>query len=161
MRPTTAVLRLVPIRSLMLGASLLLTAACRPATVPVQSDLAPEPEDVPAVRTPRPRAARSTSLRDPITAADIAGISAASAYDAVVKLRANFLRDRGINSFMTPVRSTRPVVFVDGIEMGTIHELRSIPARDVAEIRFLSSSEAMFRFGDGYLAGVIHVTTKR
>jgi hypothetical protein len=163
MRPTTADPRFVSVRSFLLGASLLLTAAaCGPATVPVQSDLAPEPEAAaPTARAPRPRAARSSSLRDPITAADIAGITASSAYDAVVKLRANFLRDRGINSFMTPVRSTRPVVFVDGIEMGTIHELRSIPARDVAEIRFLSSSEAMFRFGDGYLAGVIHVTTKR
>jgi hypothetical protein len=159
MRPTTAVPRCIPLPLLRLGAGMLLVAACGPTSIPVQSDLAPEPT---VEREPRPRVVRrATSLRDPITAADIAGINAASAYDAVVKLRANFLRDRGINSFMTPVRSTRPVVFVDGMEMGTIYELRSIPARDVAEIRFLNSAEANFRFGDGYLAGVIHVTTKR
>lgn len=45
--------------------------------------------------------------------------------------------------------------------MGTLFELRSIPARDVLEIRMLSSGEAAFRYGQGYTAGVIHVTTKR
>ena len=59
------------------------------------------------------------------------------------------------------MRSTRPVVFVDGMELGTVFELRSIPARDVHEIRFLTSSEATYRYGDGYMAGVIQVTTKR
>jgi outer membrane cobalamin receptor len=109
-------------------------------------------------RAPRPAA---RSLRDPITAADIARIRAASAYDAVVRLRAHFLGNRGVNSFMRPVQSTRPTVFVDGMEMGTIFELRTIPAGDVLEIRFLSGADAMLRYGDGYMAGIIHVTTKR
>ena len=148
MRPTTAVAQIVPA---------LLFAACATGAVPLQSDLAADA----AIPTAEPRPVRRASMRDPITAADIARINAASAYDAVVKLRANFLQHRGVNSFMQPVASTRPVVFVDGMEVGTLFELRSIPARDVSEIRFLTSSEATYRYGQGYLAGVIHVTTKR
>ena len=138
---TTAMLRAVPIVFL---------AACATAT---PSSLRSGDE--------APRPTRYASLRDPITEADIARISASSAYDAVVRLRGNFLRDRGVNSFMRPMQSTRPTVFVDGMEMGTIFELRSIPARDVREIRFLSGPDAMLRYGDGYMAGIIHVATKR
>lgn len=141
MPATTAITRVIPI---------LLLAAC--ASVGGPPGATPAPSDA-----ARPRA----SLRGPITAADIALVNASSAYDAIVKLRANFLGNRGINSFMQPVRSTRPIVFVDGMEMGTLFELRSIPAADVLEIAFLSSSEATFRYGDGYMAGVINVTTKR
>ena len=114
-----------------------------------------------AVAAPVRARRAGSSLRDPITQADIARIHAASAYDAVVRLRANFLGNRGVNSFMRPVQSTRPTVFVDGMEMGTIFELRTIPAGDVLEIRFLSGADAMIRYGDGYMAGIIHVTTKR
>jgi hypothetical protein len=144
MRPTTAVLRCVSVLSLAACASTGTTSL-------------PSPAEAEASRRPTLRAGH----RDPITAADIATINAASAYDAVVKLRANFLQSRGVNSFMQPVRSTRPIVFIDGMEVGTLFELRSIPAGDVAEIRFLSSGEATIRYGDGYMAGIIAVTTKR
>ena len=145
MRPTMAFLRVV---------SVLLLAACASGGVPATTDLDPGGETGPRPRT-------RSGLRDPITAADIATINASSAYDAVVKLRGTFLQARGTNSFLQPVRSTRPVVFVDGMEIGTIFELRSIPAGDVMEIRFLTSSEATYRYGMGYMAGVIQVTTKR
>ena len=114
----------------------------------------------PAREAPRPRAVR-TGLTGPITAAEIARINAASAYDAVKRLRANFLQSRGVGSFVHAARSAYPVVFVDGMEVGTLFELRSIPAQDVLEIRLLSSGEATFRYGQGYTAGIIHVTTKR
>jgi hypothetical protein len=142
----------------------LLLAACATTGIgnPPVNSLAPDAggdgkAEAAPVRSPRPAA---RSLRDPITAADIARIRAGSAYDAVVRLRAHFLGNRGVNSFMRPVQSTRPTVFVDGMEVGTIFELRSIPAGDVFEIRFLSGADAMLRFGDGYMAGIIHVTTK-
>ena len=145
----------------------LLLAACSTTGVgaPPVNALAPEagPDVAAEEATAAPVRARrpATSLRDPITAADISRIRAASAYDAVVRLRAHFLGNRGVNSFMRPVQSTRPTVFVDGMEMGTIFELRTIPAGDVQEIRFLSGADAMIRYGDGYMAGVILVTTKR
>lgn len=155
MGPITAVPRVL---------ATLLLAACATGGIgdPPVNTLAPV-GDAGADVAPAPtRAARpGSSLRDPITEADIVRIRAASAYDAVVRLRAHFLGNRGVNSFMRPVQSTRPTVFVDGMEMGTIFELRTIPAGDVQEIRFLSGADAMIRYGDGYMAGIIHVTTKR
>ena len=157
MSPITAVPRVL---------ATLLLAACATGGVgnPPVDALAPEAggdASADVATAPRRTTRPARSLRDPITEADIARIRAASAYDAVVRLRAHFLGNRGVNSFMRPVQSTRPTVFVDGMEMGTIFELRTIPAGDVREIRFLSGSDAMIRYGDGYMAGVIHVTTKR
>ena len=146
MHLTPGVLRVVP---------MLLLAACASGGATVGA-VGERSEDAAA---PRPRP--SAGLNGPITAADIARVNAASAYDAVVKLRANFLRSRGVSSFMQPVRSSHPIVFIDGMEIGTLFELRSLPAAEVAEIRFLSSGEATIRYGDGYMAGVILVTTKR
>ena len=114
----------------------------------------------PAGDATRPRVARN-ALSGPITAAEIARTNAASAYDAVKRLRANYLQSRGIGSFVHATRSAYPVVFIDGMEIGTLFELRSIPAQDVLEIRLLSSGEATLRYGQGYTAGIIHVTTKR
>lgn len=131
--------------------SILLVSACATAGTPAAARLDDAPR--PQTRAPGPR--------DPITAADIARIKAGSAYDAVQRLRANALSIRGVNSFTHRVRASSPVVFVDGMEMGTVFELRSIPGTDVHEISFLSSSEATLRYGDGYMAGIIHVTTKR
>ena len=142
MRPTTAMLRAVPF---------VLLAACATAT----------PATVRHGDESAGRARPARTLRDPITEADIARIGAASAYDAIMRLRANFLSNRGMNSFLRPAESARPTVFVDGMELGTVFELRSIPASHVREIRFLSGPEAMLRYGNGHMAGVILVTSKR
>lgn len=144
-------MRIAPTAPTTLLACLLL-GACATAGSGTISSIAPTGAPV------RPRAIGG---RDPITADEIAHINVASAYDAIAKLRGTYLSARGLGSFASPVRSTRPVVFVDGMEMGTLYELRSIPARDVLEIRFLSSGEATYRYGQGFMAGVIAVTTKR
>jgi len=51
-------------------------------------------------------------------------------------------------------------VFVDGTEMGGTDELRQIPSNTVAEIRYLSASDAETRYGPRFPAGVIEVTLK-
>ena len=101
-------------------------------------------------------------LRDParITEDEIIASLAVDAYDAVAKLRANFLASRGRTSFRSN-ESTLPRVFVDGLEYGPISTLKLIPATDVAEIRLFRSWEATTTFGTGYMAGVIAVTTRR
>ena len=100
--------------------------------------------------------------RDParITQDEIVASLAVDAYDAVMKLRANFLASRGRTSFRSN-ESTLPTVFVDGLEYGPISTLRLIPATDVAEIRLFRSWEATTAFGTGFMAGVIAVTTRR
>lgn len=100
--------------------------------------------------------------RDParITQDEIVASLAVDAYDAVVKLRANFLASRGRTSFRSN-ESTLPRVFVDGLEYGPISTLKLIPATHVAEIRLFRSWEATTAFGTGFMAGVIAVTTRR
>lgn len=100
--------------------------------------------------------------RDParITQEEIIASLAVDAYDAVAKLRANFLASRGRTSFRSN-ESTLPTVFLDGVEYGSISTLRLIAAADIAEIRLFRSWEATTTFGTGFMAGVIAVTTRR
>ena len=104
---------------------------------------------------------RMTGPRDPITESEIARSNAADAYDVVRALRGSMLATRGITTMWKADGGEYPVVFVDGMYAGPLSELRSIPARTIHEVRFLSAPEAHFRYGSGYTAGVIEVTTKR
>lgn len=107
----------------------------------------------------RPRAlARAGS--DPITATELRGLEALSAYEAIARLRANFLRSRGPTTLGRADGGAWPTVFIDGMRLGPIGELRSIPASDLREVRLLSGAEAQFRFGTGYPAGVILLSTR-
>jgi hypothetical protein len=99
--------------------------------------------------------------RDAITEAEIARILATDAYDVVRKLRGNFLASRGMTTFWRTDGGASPQVFVDGMHVGSLVELRGIPANTIHELRFLSASDATVRYGLGYAAGVIQVTTKR
>ena len=108
---------------------------------------------------PRPRAIARAGT-DPITAAELRGLDALSAYDAIARLRANFLRSRGPTTLGRADGGAWPTVFVDGMRLGPIGELRTIPASDLREVRLLSGAEAQFRFGTGYPAGVILVSTR-
>ena len=99
--------------------------------------------------------------RDPITRAEIARTNAADAYDVVRTLRGNFLNSRGITTLRRTDGGAWPAVFVDGMYLGTIAELRGIPAGTIDEVRFLNAGDAMLRYGAGYAAGIIQVTTRR
>ncbi len=103
-----------------------------------------------------------TPLRDPsvITAEEIMASLASDAYEAIVKLRGNFLESRGPTS-LSGRDSPLPTIFVDGMEYGPVSSLRLIPASNVAEIRLLRSYEATTLYGTGYMSGVIEVTTRR
>ena len=91
---------------------------------------------------------------------EIVASLAVDAYDAIAKLRSNFLASRGPTSFRSPA-SGMPSVFVDGIEYGPISTLAQIPASSILEIRLLRSWEATTIYGTGYMAGVIAITTRR
>lgn len=95
-----------------------------------------------------------------ITQEEIAASLAGDAYDAVLKLRSNFLMSRGRTSLRN-AESPLPTVFVDGIRHGPVSSLRVIPASSVAQIRLLRSWESTTLYGTGYMAGVIAVTTRR
>ena len=116
-----------------------------------------------ASATPRAESARPLRAgpRDAITEAEIARITATDAYDVVRKLRGNFLASRGVTTFWRTDGGATPQVFVDGMHVGSLAELRGIPANVIHEVRFLSAADATVRYGTGYASGVIQVTTKR
>jgi len=96
---------------------------------------------------------------DVITAAEIEESHAANAYDAIQKLRGNFLSNRGKVTILTSA-SPLPTVYVDGIEYGGLDQLRNIPAQQVATIR-LYRAWASGKYGPNHPAGIIEVTSKQ
>ena len=73
--------------------------------------------------------------------------AAADAWEVVRTLRGSFLNSRGITSLQRPDGGAWPVVFVDGMYLGTLDELRGIPASTIDEVRFLNAGDAMLRYG--------------
>jgi hypothetical protein len=78
----------------------------------------------------------------------------ATAYDAVEKLRPDFFRRRTTSSGPGYL----PVLYIDGMRRESIEYLRSIPAAQVAEIRYLNVQDATARYGREVPAGVLDVT---
>jgi hypothetical protein len=103
---------------------------------------------------------RAASSRGAITAAEIEAHSVASAHDAVLNLRPQWLRSRGETSILV-AGAGLPVVFVDHARYGPPSSLQQIRARAIEAIVFLSPREATTYHGTGYPAGIIQVTTKR
>lgn len=114
---------------------------------------------VAACSHPRADGGGPSQSGDIITEAEIANSQSVTAYDAVQKLRANFLTNRGKTTILGDT-SPLPVVFLDGIEYGPMSSLRNIPADHVASIRMYRAWEAGTKFGTGKTAGVIEVLTK-
>jgi hypothetical protein len=96
-----------------------------------------------------------------ITEDEIEASHAATAYEAIQKLRGNFLSYRGETSFNKNTSQPYPTVYLDGQEFGPIATLRNLPASQVATIRLYRSWEATTKFGTGNMGGVIAVTTRQ
>lgn len=76
--------------------------------------------------------------------------------EAVQSLRANWLNERGPDSFVTP---SRIWVYLDNTRMGDVRSLAQIPTRYVSSVRKLNGIDATARWGVGHSAGVIAVMT--
>jgi hypothetical protein len=98
--------------------------------------------------------------RDVITAEEIEASKAANAYDAIKKLRGNFLSYRGRTSLHN-TSSPDPFVFVDDQAYGPIASLRNIPAIQIETIRLYRTWEAQTKYGAGLMGGAIAVHTKQ
>jgi hypothetical protein len=94
-----------------------------------------------------------------ITAEEIATINVANAYEAVERLRPNFLRSRG-RTTLTANAIEYPNVYLNRQRYGDIGQLRNILASTVREIRYYSPAEAGTQFGLDNANGVIEVTLK-
>jgi outer membrane cobalamin receptor len=94
-----------------------------------------------------------------ITQAEIEQARASNVYDAIVKLRGNFLTNRGkttINSSAVPL----PVVYLDGVVYGTADVLQSMSTNSVSTIRLYRAWESA-KFGPDKTGGVIEITSRR
>jgi hypothetical protein len=83
-----------------------------------------------------------------------------TAYDAIARLRPNWLAPHGITSGVDNGAGTEyALVFVDGQRYGDINTLRGIPAYHVGNLRYYNVTEAGARFGiHGGSSGAIEVT---
>ena len=109
--------------------------------------------------TGRGAAPRSSSL---LTAVDIATAKAdvGSAYEAIARLRPNWLAPHGTMS-SNPESNQYATVYLDGQQVGSIDALRRIQAYHVAAIRYYDITQAGARFGiRGGMGGVIEVATR-
>jgi hypothetical protein len=96
-----------------------------------------------------------------ITEDEIIASRATTAYDAIHKLRANFLTNRGETSFNKSQSNPYPTVYLDGQEFGPINTLSSIPADQISMIRMYRVSEANAKYGSHNPSGVIAIFTKQ
>ena len=99
-----------------------------------------------------------------LTAAEIADAHAdiTDAYDAIARLRPNWLAAHGITSAIQNGAGTEfAMVYVDGQRYGDLNSLRAIPAYHVGDIHYYNITEAGARFGiHGGSSGVIEITMK-
>jgi hypothetical protein len=98
-----------------------------------------------------------------ITAEDITAAHAdvSSVYDAIARLRPNWLATHGPTSLSTAGGAGVATVWLNGVQYGDLGSLRNIPAYDVADIRYYDVTEAGARYGlKGGTSGVIEVRTR-
>ena len=83
---------------------------------------------------------------------------AASAYDAIARLRPNWLVAHGVAAH----GSEYAAVFLDGQKYGDLASLRNIPASHVGDVRYYDVTQAGATFGiKGDTGGVIEVKSKK
>lgn len=95
-----------------------------------------------------------------LLAADIRASKARTALDAIRRLKPQFLRRRVIPSAWDPYDGF-PAVYVDGILLGELRTLESIPAEQVVEIRYVTPLAYGLIHGASHSGGVISVRTKK
>jgi hypothetical protein len=99
---------------------------------------------------------------DFLTAGEIVAANAdvTTAYDALARLRPNWLNAHGVSSLTTGA-TDYAIVYVDGHRYGDLDSLRNIQAYQVASIRYYDVTQAGATFGlRGGTGGVIEVKTK-
>jgi hypothetical protein len=80
-------------------------------------------------------------------------------YDAITKLRPEWLTSRGPTS-VTDMTPTAVHVYMNGNFLGDAEYLRQVRSLDVSEVRYWDAGEASARFGMGHPRGVIELTRK-
>ena len=89
-----------------------------------------------------------------IDANDIASTAASNVYDAIQRLRPQWLTSTRIRRGGS---GDDLIVYLDSNRYGTMNSLRSLSIGGVQEVRYFSASEATNRYGTGHTGGAILV----
>jgi hypothetical protein len=98
---------------------------------------------------------RSTQL----TQDELASTNSDNLYDALVKLRPEWLSSRGPSS-VTDATPTSVDVFMNNTLLGKADYLHQVRLLDVSAVRYWDAGQASARFGMGHPRGVIELTRK-
>jgi hypothetical protein len=98
----------------------------------------------------------TVALRNVLLGDEIQAATVATAYEAVARLRPEWLRQRGRVSIRDPGAGAL-VVYLNGMRQGGASALEGIAAENVAGMEYLNGSEATTRFGTGHGGGAILV----
>jgi hypothetical protein len=104
-----------------------------------------------ATRTTGAPLSRHVLLGDEIQTAAVA-----TAYQAVARLRPEWLQRRGRISVRDPGAGA-VVVYLNGMRQGGVSALDAIAADNILDMEYLSGQEATTRFGTGHGGGAILV----
>jgi hypothetical protein len=97
---------------------------------------------------------------DVLYARDLVASTAADVYEAVMQVRPEFFRlHERLDHPLAPRGTETPRVYLNGLQIGGIDALRSIPLGNVTSVRYVSAGEAIFRWGSGGAGGAVLVTT--
>ena len=94
-----------------------------------------------------------------LTHDQLAATNSGTVYDAVEKLRPEWLTSRGPSS-MTDPTPTVASVFMNGQLLGKVDFLREVRIIDVSEARYWPAGQAAAKFGMGHPRGVIELTRR-
>ena len=94
-----------------------------------------------------------------LTAEEIRAVSATDAFEAVQRLRPEWLRRRGQVSIQDP-SAGEVVIYLDGVRFGGPRSLEGLRAESIVHMEYLDASDATTRFGTGHGGGAILVRTR-
>jgi len=102
----------------------------------------------------------ATTDPDVLSSEQLRQVEVGNLYDALRRLRPQWLRARGSASLVAP-RGTEPVVYVAGIRRGELRTLQNVNIDQVRRVEFIDARDATTRFGTGHTGGVIMVDIDR
>lgn len=107
-----------------------------------------------ASATTQGRSGRTSDTQ--LTRSELTTTNAGNLYDAIAKLRPQWLSSRGATS-VTDASPTGADVYMNGTFLGKADYLRDIRLQDVSSVTYWDAGQASARFGMGHSRGVIEI----
>jgi hypothetical protein len=108
----------------------------------------------------------ASTNRSVITEAELPTSGPESAYDAISRLRPEYLRPKVAQSFNlrdsagVTVAAPEPALLINGQRAGELSDLRQVAATSIRSVRYYTIEQAKRKFGMQYGGGAIEVVYK-